>query len=113
MKIFFFVSAFLLTCATGFSSPNPAGFSGCPALTNLSLVAQTDSSVSFDWDDCGCDLTEYRAYFVRGGQSSTEYPTTSSNITFSGLSAGTYQFCFYTVCGGVVSSIIVDEVVIG
>ena len=113
MKIFFFVSALLLFCTTGFSSSNPAGFSECPTLTNLSIVAQIGSSVSFDWDDCGCDFTEYRIYFVRGGQVSPEYSSSVSNISFSGLSPGTYQFYFYTICGSTVSSIIVDEVVIG
>ncbi len=66
----------------------------------------------FDWDDCGCDFTEYRTFWVKSGQAGAQYATTSSNYTYTGLSAGTYQFHFYTVCGGEASSIIIDEVVI-
>src|SRR5690606_38217555 len=99
----------LLSCSFGFSNPNSTALASCPAPTNLTKTFQSTSSVGFDWDDCGCSPTEYRAYFVRGGQASPEYSTTDSNITFSGLSAGTYQFHFYTVCGGVVSSIIIEE----
>jgi hypothetical protein len=112
MKIFFFVSSLLLSCSFGFSSTNTPEDSTCQPPSNLNITSQTDSSISFDWDDCGCDLTAYRIYYVRGGQASSEYPTTCSNITFSGLSAGAYQFHFYTVCSGATSSIIIDEVIV-
>lgn len=112
MKTFFFLMALLLSCSFGFSSTNTTLDSTCQPPSSLNITSQTDSSISFDWDDCGCDLTEYRVYFVRGGQASSEYPTASSNITFSGLSAGAYEFHFYTVCSGAASSIIIDEVIV-
>ncbi len=113
MKIFFFVSILLLSCSFGFSSSNTAGLTECPTPENVSVVSQSTNAVSFDWDDCGCAFTEYRVFFVKGGQASTEYSSTTSNISFTGLSAGMYRFYFYTVCEGGVSSIIIDDIVIG
>lgn len=108
--MFFF--ALLIPFCLAFSAPqnNRAG-DGCPPPSNVSMTAQFSGVASFDWDDCGCD-GEYRVYFVRNGQAGPEYSTWNSGITITGLPAGTYQFCFYTVCGGAQSAIIVEEVII-
>ena len=107
--MFFF--ALLIPVCFAFTAPknNRAG-GGCPPPANVALTAQFGGAATFDWDDCGCDGT-YHVYFVRNGQASPEFVTGVSGITISGLTAGTYQFCFYTVCGGEPSAIIVEEVV--
>lgn len=111
MKNFFFVSVFLATFFFGFANPANNDFTSCPAPTNVTKVDQTSNSISFEWDDCGCVATEYRVYYVKNGQTSPEFATTDPNISIGGLSAGNYQFYFYTVCGSGNSFIIVEEVI--
>lgn len=107
--LFFF--ALLIPVCFAFTAPqNNRTGGGCPPPANVALTAQFGGAASFDWDDCGCD-SEYRVYFVRNGQAGPEFSTWNSAITITGLPAGTYQFCFYTVCGGETSAIIVEEVV--
>lgn len=112
MKKLLFFFAFLLTANFTFSTPQDVAITSCSAPTNLTVVSQTSSSVSFDWNDCGCMLTEYRVYYTVNGQTSQEYATSSSGISFSGLSTGSYRFYFYTVCGGETSSIIIEDIFI-
>ena len=113
MKKIFFVSILLFSFSFGFSNSNNAEWNNCPPPSNIIVTSQTATSVSFDWDDCGCAVTEYRVYFEKDGLNSQEYSASSSDISFAGLSAGSYRFYFYTACGGTVSSIIIDDVVMG
>ena len=111
MKTFFLVSIFLTSFFFGFSNTtNNDITTNCPEPTNVTKVNQTDSSVTFEWDDCGCAANEYRVFYVKDGQASQEFVATGTNITLDGLTAGNYQVHFYTVCGGMNSFIIVEEV---
>lgn len=102
--------AFLLPLSFAFSNPESPDTT-CPAPSNVHVTAKTSSSISFDWDDCGCFQTGYKVKYVRQGDgyNSPEYSTGSSAFTFSGLQAGTYTFYFKTDCGGEVSGAIVIE----
>ena len=110
-SLFLFVCSLVINIA--FTTPSEHPDTTCSAPANVTKTAQTETSVSFDWDDCGCNPTEYQVYYTVGSQTSSVYSTTSSDITFTGLTDGTYRFHFYTVCGTEVSSIIIDEVLIG
>ncbi|MCB0522472.1 MAG: fibronectin type III domain-containing protein [Lewinellaceae bacterium] len=109
-SLFFFVLA--ITTCLAFTNAANAQLDGCPAPANLTVTAQDDGSVSFDWDDCGCSSPVYRVYYENNGFSGPVYSTGSSSITVSGLSAGTYRFYFYTVCGEGMSSIIIEDIII-
>lgn len=107
--LFFF--ALLLPLCFAFTTPeNNRSEAGCSS-PNVTLTNQFAGSASFDWNDCGCD-GEYHIFYRINGQTSPEYVTGNSEITISGLTTGTYQFYFYTICGGESSSIIVEEVII-
>ncbi len=104
--------SFLFSFFMGFTNPQPADWTTCPEPENVHKTAQTYSTVSFDWDDCECIPTEYRVFYVVNGNASQEFATTSSDFNFTGLSAGTYDFYFYAVCGTQQSaSIIIEDVV--
>ena len=107
MKIAIFFLTVFLPLTFGFSMPEEKKLTNCPDPANVTVVSKTSSSISFEWDDCECVPTEYRVYYVTGGYTSSEYATTSSQYTFTGLSAGEYSFYFYTVCGTEVSGFIV------
>ena len=97
-----------------FSNLQAATWTSCLQPQNVQKTAQTTSTVSFDWDDCECIPTEYRVYYVVNGNASQEFAVTSSDFTFTGLSAGTYDFYFYTVCGTQQSAaIIITDIVQG
>lgn len=108
MKTIIVSIVIFLFSQTGFAT----NLTNCPNPSNLVKTSQTDASVSYDWDDCGCENVEYRAYFEVNGQVGQTQVSSSSNMTFTGLSAGVYRFYFYSVCEGVVSHIIIDEIVI-
>lgn len=113
MKTSNIIFALLLSSCFTFANPVYPELIDCSSPTNLTLTNLTDSSVSFDWDDCGCSEIEYRVFFVKDGQTSNEYSTSSSNFSIGGLTHGLYQFHFYTICGGTTSEvIIVEEVMI-
>ena len=87
----------------------------CNPPANVTTVAQSAGSVSFDWDDCTGGCTEYKVWYVRqdDGYTSNKVTTSASDISFSGLADGTYDFYFATVCAGGVSSIIgVEELIL-
>ncbi len=109
MKIAIFFLTVFLPLTFGFSMPETKTLTSCPDPANVSVVSQTTNSITFDWDDCYCSLTEYRVYYKKGGFTSSEFSTTSSDFTFTGLSAGTYDFYFYTVCGTEVSGFIIVQ----
>ena len=112
MKTIFAVFVLLLSFSTVIYSHQAADQNTCPPPSNIAVTSQTANSVSFDWDDCGCAVAAYRVYFEKGGLNSPEYSVINSDISFSGLPSGSYRFYFYTVCGGAVSSIIIDEIIL-
>ena len=108
--MFFF--ALFIPVFFAFTTPQNEGMSGgCPPPANVTLIAQSSGAAVFDWDDCSCG-GNYHVYFSRNGHPGSEYLTSVSGINFSGLATGTYQFYFYTECGGETSSIIVEEIII-
>ena len=112
MKKSMFFITFMLIANFTFSNSQNAGLVVCSAPANVIIISRTSSSVSFDWNDCGCLMPEFRVYYVVNGQSSQEASSSNSGISFSGLSSGSYRFYFYTICGGVASSIIIEDVMI-
>lgn len=112
MKASNLIFILLFTSLFALATPPKPVYNNCPPPINLEQVSQTDSSISFDWEDCGCDYTEYRIFYVKDGSSSQEFSTPNSDFTISGLSSGAYDFHFYTICGGIASVIIVEEIII-
>ena len=110
MKTTIFLLSFLLPLFA-FTSPQNESLTECPAPANVNIASQAETTITFDWDDCGCSPQEYRVYYVKNGQASSEYSTGSSGITITGLTGGNYDFYFYTVCGAEASSqIIIQDV---
>ncbi|MCB0531493.1 MAG: fibronectin type III domain-containing protein [Lewinellaceae bacterium] len=110
-KPMFFSTGTLLLCLAISTFANSIYKDVCPPPGNVTLTAQTKTSASFDWDHCSCGTPEYHVYYVKNGQTGPQFITGNSEITITGLTAGTYQFYFYSQCGGVVSAIIVEEVI--
>ena len=113
MKTLFFSFVILCIPSFGFSNTEACQILSCDAPTSLYITTQSHNSISFDWDDCGNSFTEYQIFYIKNGQTSPIYSCSKSEISFSGLSGGVYQFHFYTVCGGTVSSIIIEDIMIG
>ncbi len=88
---------------------------GCPAL-DVTKTSQTSTSVAFSWEN-KTGAIGYRVWYVRKGDNFTsqEINTGSTSVSFSNLSAGTYQFYFVTDCGGGEMSqiIITDDLIMG
>ena len=110
MKNLFFAFAFLIPVLFAFKTPESTDVT-CPTPTNVQVSGQSSGTISFDWDDCGCLSTGFTVKYLRqsDGYTSPETTVTSSNYTFSGLTAGTYKFYFRTKCGGETSGAIVIE----
>ncbi|MEO1263845.1 MAG: hypothetical protein AAFZ15_33880 [Bacteroidota bacterium] len=111
MKTMILFLSFVLSTTLSFSNQQTFTPVTCSAPSNLALVS-TDATFTFDWDDCGCSPTEYRVFYKRGGATSHEFSTSSSDITFTGLAPGNYEFYFYTVCQTGISSIIITSDVV-
>lgn len=86
----------------------PAEYSTCPAPSNVQKLASGPGSISFDWDD---SAPSYQVWWQKiGGFSSQVFDASASSYHFTGLSAGTYNFYFRSICdGGEPSGIIVVE----
>lgn len=79
-----------------------------------SITSQGSGSISFAWDAVEGAIS-YRVSYYRkeSSYSSSVTNTGSTNITYSGLSAGTYNFYFKSVFSGAQSSdYIIEDVVI-
>lgn len=83
----------------------------CPAPANVGVSAKGIGSITFDWDDCSCQLNGYLVSYYRQGDaySSPVYGTASSSYGYTGLPAGTYDFFFQTDCGSELSDMVVIE----
>ncbi|MEO1260009.1 MAG: hypothetical protein AAFZ15_14545 [Bacteroidota bacterium] len=114
MKKVIFFSLFVFVLTFSFANETDCGVS-CNAPANVVQVAQSAGCISFDWDDCSDSCTEFAVWYVRqaDGYKSSEARVSTSAISFSGLTDGTYDFYFRTVCGGGMSSVIgVEDVVL-
>lgn len=83
----------------------------CPEPTNLNILSKSSSSIAFDWSDCIGGCNQYLVKYYRQGDSfqSQVFTVANSEISFNGLSAGTYDFSFATDCGSATSGWIVIE----
>lgn len=81
----------------------------CKAPGSIQVTAQTNNTVTYDWEDSSCSIVGYHVYYVKNGDTSSEWVTGNSNFTFTNLSTGTYHFYFYTEFVGGSASIIVEE----
>ncbi|NUN99368.1 MAG: hypothetical protein HUU01_01995 [Saprospiraceae bacterium] len=71
-----------------------------PAPANVSIASQTSSSVSFTWD--GVDNPDgFKIWYYRSENNFTSQPafTEEEAISFSDLTAGTYDFFFVAIHG--------------
>ncbi|HFA52129.1 MAG TPA: hypothetical protein ENJ95_24190 [Bacteroidetes bacterium] len=108
MKNVFFFTAFLLIGFYAISNPQPINLN-CPSPVNVSVTDQYAGAISFDWEDCVGGCNSYSVWYETGDYTSQQYLTNNSDISYSGLSAGTYDFYFVTDCGGAKSDAIVIE----
>jgi len=86
----------------------------CPSPTNVHVVSKNGGTITFDWNDCGCVLNDYKVKFTRISDSYTspEYSAGTSDYTYSSLPSGSYVFYFWTECESESSEAIVIEDVI-
>src|SRR5262249_1550990 len=109
---------FLFTLSTLPLQAAPEGFPSlrgapgtCPTPTNVTVTAQSSSSISFVWDAM-FGAGGYRIWYYRQQDNYTSTPvSTSNNYTgFSSLPAGRYTFYFTTDCDTELSqpAIIID-----
>ena len=92
--------------------PKAAEFGlSCPEPANLSVLSKSSGCIAFDWSDCqgGCNQYLVKYYRQDDDFQSQVFTKDDSSISFSGLSAGTYDFSFAIDCGSASSSWIVIE----
>ena len=110
MKSFFSALFLTVSISIGFAFTEFSTLT-CTAPQNVATTLNSGGDISFDWDDCTGSCTEYKVKYVRQGDqyTSSEYTTSVSSFSFTGLTTGTYDFYFYTVCGTQVSPFITIE----
>lgn len=83
----------------------------CPEPANLTIPSKSSGSIAFDWSDCTGGCNQYLVKYCRVGDDfqSQLFTAVRSEISFSGLPAGTYDFSFATGCGSAASGWIVIE----
>ncbi len=104
---------FILFLPIAFATANvPVADDTCPE-PDVSVSSQTTGAISFTWDAV-TNAVGYNVKYVRDGSYSSEvFNTTSTSISFTNLTAGTYDFYFQTDCGGSTSGwIITDDIII-
>ncbi|MBL7828868.1 MAG: fibronectin type III domain-containing protein [Saprospiraceae bacterium] len=109
---FSFALIFLVPLMFGLFPPKAPQEATCLP-PNVTITSQSPNSVCFSWDAVG-GSTEYAVWYVRENDNYTSSPiyTGNTSIAFTGLSAGTYNFYFTTVCGMDRSDgIIIEELV--
>lgn len=107
-QYFKIVLVLLIPIVSGFTNA-PVIESTCPGL-QVSMTSQSSGSASFSWNAVS-GSSEYVVYCIKQGDNypSRETHTRNTSVTFSGLSSGTYNFYFATVCGTELSDIIIIE----
>lgn len=95
------------------STKGAEGDQTCPDPANLSIsiVSKSGGSIAFDWSDCSGGCNQYLVKYRRVGEAfqSQVFASKCSEISFSGLPAGTYDFSFATDCGSASSGWIIIE----
>ena len=88
-----------------------AGGQTCPAPANLTILSKSSGSIAFDWSDCTGGCSQYLVKYYRQDDDfqSQVFAVADSEISFSGLPAGTYDFSFAIDCGSTTSDWIVIE----
>lgn len=109
MKNLFFV----IVCVFSTVFSLEASDVSCPAPQNVHKVSETSSSISFDWNDCFCSGQTFQVYYVKNGVPSAPVTVNSSEVDFSNLTTGTYEFHFVTTCisGTSVDVIIIEDII--
>ena len=88
----------------------------CDDPENVAETAHTVTDISFSWDTCNCDETSYKVYYWKKGEASPgpDNFTTNTSYPFTGLSTGTYNFYFQTICGSETSGfVIIEDIIMG
>ncbi len=102
--------AFITPVVNAFTEPVKSEVSCQPPSPYVS--SQGTGSVTYSWSAVS-GATNYKVWYTRnGGDASAESSTSGTSITFNGLSAGSYQFYFVTVCGDGASEYIVPESIV-
>ncbi len=86
----------------------------CPEPANLAILSNNGGKIAFNWSDCtgGCNQYFAKYYRVGDGFQSQVFTAANSEISFSGLQAGTYDFSFATDCGDATSGwIVIQEII--
>lgn len=83
----------------------------CPEPANLNILSKSSGSIAFDWSDCmgGCNQYLVKYYRQDDDFQSQVFTAERSDILFSGLSNGTYDFSFATDCGSATGGWVVIE----
>ena len=98
----------LIPIVFGFTKPDVLETT-CPG-PQVSITSQSSGAASFSWNAVN-GASEYVVFYVRQGDNYTSQRTyvQGTSIAYSGLPSGRYNFCFATVCGNELSSIIIIE----
>ncbi len=96
-----------------FSAAADSGQS-CPEPANLTILSKSSGSIAFDWSDCMGGCKQYLVTYYRQDDDfqSQVFTAERSEISFSGLPSGTYDFSFATDCDFTMGGWVVIEDVI-
>ena len=113
MKKAFFLLLLALPLVFGFAMPPTASTDcTCGTPTNVHKTGSTLTSATYAWNAVG-GAASYKVKYVRqsDGYQSSEWTTSSTSFTFTGLAAGAYKFYFATNCDGEASDfIVIDDI---
>lgn len=110
MFVSFFAFQSFSAASTAIGPDCSCGTPGSPTVTNQSLT-----SISLAWTPAS-GAAGYEVWYVRTNDSYTSSVSTvsSTSITYTGLTSGTYKFYFRSNCGEEKSEIIVlEDMIIG
>ena len=85
----------------------------CPT-PSVNITGHSPGNIAFEWASVGSGAY-YKVWYVRRDDNfrSADITTNNNSISFSGLSAGSYEFYFVTVCSNGLSEIvIIDEIIL-
>ena len=116
MKKLIFLSALIFALFVGCSKDKDDlnNKSLCTPPANVTKIAESETSLSYEWDDIG-QAVEYKlSYFrVEDEYTSPDYFTSLNSYTFTELKGGHYELYFYTICdGGTSTAIVIEDMII-
>ncbi len=115
IAIVFFLFSLLAHTATSYAAQPANDDCECPSPV-VTKTFQSSTAIAFSWGNVS-GAVGYRVWYVRKGDNFTsqEINTGATSVSFTNLSAGTYQFYFVTDCGGGEMSqiIIMDDLIMG